>query len=531
MLALLVLPAASAAAWFGFFKLLYGTFSPAAPYGHYTQTALAYAPVGLQGLLFDQQFGLMPTAPMLVAALVGFVALVRTRWRLALELFALVACYSVAAARYRMWWGGWSAPARLVVAVLPVLAVPAAVWWSSLRPFGRLAGGTLLGLGILASATELLVGRGRLIFNPRDAVSRLYEWLSPLVEVDRALPSSFRTESAPALLLAAIWTCALVAGIAAVSWGVRRSRGGGLALRCSATVASAVVAATVALEVCWRIQDVRPIGGATSRLNVVDAAAAPAHLGVSYAPFGFDSPARLVTRLRLSQSMRRPLRETDPAFQLAPVPPGVYRLVDAGLASSTATLAVRIGRGESPVETWPIGPATRTVERTLRLPCAVNAVIMDAGAAARPPCHASRSSPCRSGLAMAARKPRLIAVFDTAAPRSSSSTAARTPRSAGSGCGARPRQFVAVMPDGAAAAVTLEVRGGAAGLRVRLDSGSWRSDLALQANELQAVQVPLDRRTGTAFIKIRPDNGFVPSSVDPASKDRRFLGCWITVPE
>ncbi len=531
MLALFAAPAASAAAWLCFFKVFYGTFSPSAPYGHYTQTRLAYAPVGLQGLLFDQQFGLMATAPVLLAALVGFVVFARSRRRLAVELFTLVTLYSVAAATYRMWWGGWSAPARFLVAVVPVLAVPAALWWNSRRASGKLAGGTLLGLGVLVSATELLARRGTLIINPRDAVSRLYEWLSPLVEVNLALPSSFRAEALPALLLVAIWVCVLLGVITVVSWGARRMRGDSLALRCAATVAAAALGVMAALELCWRIQGVQPMAGATSRLNVLDAAAAPSRLGVSYAPFGFDSPARLVSRLRLSQPMRRALPDSGPAYQLAPVPSGVYRLVDETLASSTTTLDVRIGRGESPIARWRIGPETRTVERTLRLPCRVNAVIIDADAATRTalsrvalqPVQVWSGDGCPDAPALRALRygSATVFFFDESA----------YPEERGFWVRGQAEAFVAVMPDGSATAATLQIRGGAAALRVHLASGSWHDDLALQAGELKVVQVPVDRRTGAALLRIRPDGGFVPSAIDPASADRRFLACWITNPE
>jgi hypothetical protein len=55
-------PMLSAAAWFGFFYAIYGTPNPAAPYGALTQTSVARLTVGFPGLLFDQQFGLVPNA-------------------------------------------------------------------------------------------------------------------------------------------------------------------------------------------------------------------------------------------------------------------------------------------------------------------------------------------------------------------------------------------------------------------------------------------------------------------------------------
>lgn len=67
----LAMPAAGAIAWFAFFYAIYGTPNPAAPYGTYTQSALANLPRGVMGLLFDQQFGLLATAPALIVSVVG----------------------------------------------------------------------------------------------------------------------------------------------------------------------------------------------------------------------------------------------------------------------------------------------------------------------------------------------------------------------------------------------------------------------------------------------------------------------------
>ena len=47
---LLALPVVSALAWFGFFYVIYGTPSPSAPYGTYTQSALANILNGLPAL-------------------------------------------------------------------------------------------------------------------------------------------------------------------------------------------------------------------------------------------------------------------------------------------------------------------------------------------------------------------------------------------------------------------------------------------------------------------------------------------------
>ena len=57
--------------------MIYGTPNPAAPYGGYTQSGIANLPRGLIGLLFDQQFGVIPNAPVYLCAALGLFAMVR----------------------------------------------------------------------------------------------------------------------------------------------------------------------------------------------------------------------------------------------------------------------------------------------------------------------------------------------------------------------------------------------------------------------------------------------------------------------
>ncbi len=161
-------PLLSAAAWFGHFYAIYGEFSPAAPYGHYTQSSWANIPRGLPALLFDQQFGILPYAPVYAFGLIGLVSLFRTRRRLAIELALLLASYLALVSAYYMWWGGWSAPARFAVPVLLMLGLPAAVFWSRQRTAGKAMALAALGVTVLVTASLATADSGRLIFNNRD---------------------------------------------------------------------------------------------------------------------------------------------------------------------------------------------------------------------------------------------------------------------------------------------------------------------------------------------------------------------------
>ena len=66
--AFLSVPALSALGWMSFFRAIYGVADPSAPYGTSRDFSLAFIPGGLAGLLFDQRFGLIANAPVLVVA-------------------------------------------------------------------------------------------------------------------------------------------------------------------------------------------------------------------------------------------------------------------------------------------------------------------------------------------------------------------------------------------------------------------------------------------------------------------------------
>lgn len=188
-------PAIAAVGWFGYFQTIYGTPNPAVPYGDTSGpdgTHLAYAPGGLAGLFFDEQFGLFVYAPVLIVALIGLARLTGDRvGRAALAVAGASALYLVVAATYWMWWAGVPAtPARLVTATLPVLAVPLARCWSE-RPDRRAAFVMLLGLTLALSVIVIGVDRAALAWNVRDSEARWLEWLGPVVNLRRGWPSFF----------------------------------------------------------------------------------------------------------------------------------------------------------------------------------------------------------------------------------------------------------------------------------------------------------------------------------------------------
>jgi hypothetical protein len=116
--------------------------------------------LALAGLFVDRQYGLLVFTPVYALAIVGLVALWRSpsyRWA-AVSLGIIGVPYTLLTADFRVWWGGWSPPARYLAILAPLLAMPLA---RSLLALGR-AGpylvlfALLAAVGVLASATFLI---------------------------------------------------------------------------------------------------------------------------------------------------------------------------------------------------------------------------------------------------------------------------------------------------------------------------------------------------------------------------------------
>jgi hypothetical protein len=95
----------------------------------------------LAGVFLDQNYGILIAAPVFILALAGIPAALvrkpRASWlALAPAFFYLVVICLV---RWHLWYGGQAAPGRLIVVILPTLALPLAVALSGLRqPWWRL---------------------------------------------------------------------------------------------------------------------------------------------------------------------------------------------------------------------------------------------------------------------------------------------------------------------------------------------------------------------------------------------------------
>ncbi len=381
--ALLALPAASAVAWLAFFYVVYGTPNPAAPYNGDTQTSLANLSRGVPGLLFDQQFGLLPNAPVYLCAALGLVPLVRRRPRLACELIAIAAPYAVLVAAYQMWWAGYSSPVRFLTPLLLPLAIPAGVWFASRRSsVARLFGVAALAVSVLITVSIATVERGALLYNARDGASRLLLWLSPLVNLTTGMPSLFQNAPLTAVAHALVWllAIAMAAGLAAVA--ARRN----LTPTAVASVLGAAGAASamLALSVVWRSNGAAPATPATASAALRQQFNSRSRqLGVRYSPFRFLASSDVVLAATRDQWTRadRPLNEP---FAMLPYPlAATYELAATIARPGAGRVRVVLDREFGAAWSWPLPDSPGEWRQTFTLPTPATGLLVDADSATR----------------------------------------------------------------------------------------------------------------------------------------------------
>lgn len=306
---------------------LYGFFDPRLVWGARPEFSVATLAEGLPGLALDQEFGLLPYAPVFAFCVPGLIRLVRERTRLAFVSVALALAVLGTAGSWHMWRGGFNPPARFLVPLLPVFALALArAFRGGLGAAGALVVGWGLWVGACGAWDPSLVHRDR------DGTAPFFRAWSGAEEWTRLLPGFVLDESAADRFgLTAVWTLALGAAVLARRRGTPSA--GGLALASSALVVAAGIASTLASartggRDAVRVVDRTALSLPGARLVAGVAAWDPAALdwGPLYEPH--RHPAGAVVGARL------------------PLPPGRYRV----------HFAAELLGGQAPVlELWPEG--------------------------------------------------------------------------------------------------------------------------------------------------------------------------------
>jgi hypothetical protein len=521
-------PVVSALAWFAFFWLIWGTPNPAAPYGRDTQSALAHLQPSLPGLLADQQFGLIPNAPVYAAALAGMIALGRWHPRLAVELAIVIVPYVLAVGTYRMWWAGLSAPVRFLVAILPALTLPLAVAWSRSGPARRAVVLVLLAVSGCMVAARTFVGAGTFLYNVRDGHDLLLDWANRSVNLPLAFPSLHRDIVSDALGDIAIW---LVTWIVMTSAGLLAAR----RTRQYWTCASAAVLLTVsvAASVVWAgsASSVTPTSSALELLRHWPET--PRAIGWQSQPFGLTPPESVPSRLALASTNRGPRpRGVQPLFTAALVPGGRYDIHVEG-AQPRGQLSIRAGRSTQLIDTLTLdGRSGSGVTGTsVMLPLLVESLTIEGDEAARTSVGRLTLVPATVGNVADAprRQARRASRYGRLRVFFLDENAFMEPPGFWTRGRAATDLFVDAPEDGALPAgppPAIRVRAGAAPVDVMLSSLDWRIEMTLEPGASQEVSLPKGRTSGWP-LRIETSGGFRPAEHDPGSQDWRNLGVWI----
>jgi hypothetical protein len=508
----LAVPVVAAVAWFAYFWIIWGTPSPLAPYGRDTESSWSYVGRGLTGLGFDQQFGVLTTAPVYVVAIAGMWVLLRQRARLALALLLVAVPYVIAVSTYAMWWGGTSAPGRFLGALLPLAAIPIACAWTA-YPRLRMAMLLLLLTSIALVVPRLTEDGGRLVFTSRNTFDATVEWLSRTVDLARALPSVHRDGPLAALTDALPWLLAIVI-VCGESIGVamvRRSPGSAWTIVALSGAGMVMFAATLS----WMFHGESPVSPGRSVLAALHGQRA------WHGRFVDVSRAVSISREAFFERMSIDVTaQGDSALlRAARVPAGDYQ-VTAADGSPGGKVAVNVNRADPlleagvvplplhlPVGVWSLsvrteGPAGMRI-RPVRVTPAVNADGRQAIRAAR------------YGRAR-------VFFFDERA----------YPEATGFWTRGEGLATIVIDADDAARQSGLPLRftGGSAATTIGISSGGWSQSHSLTPGERREVILPAPAGARAWVVEIHSGPGFRPFEREPGNPDVRLLAAWFEIP-
>lgn len=565
-------PTVSAALWFTFFYRVYGTFNPAAPYGSYTQTAVANLWRGLPGILVDQQFGLLTHAPVYGVIIVGVVraALKRQRW--SWELLALVLPYTAGVAMYEHWWGGASVAARFLTPLTLMLAVGGARLWRETSGGTRAVCLAALLVSLFVSAMLVVPAGGRLLVNFRDGIALWLEFANQNLALPRGLPSLFIDEPSRAVLKAAVWALSFAAAWLVVRWHAGRARVVTLSFT---TILCLCLAPMVALTIVWSIDGARPFTPARGELALLrQVRHGNDSIAVDLTARRLVSSPDLAAALRVRSDDLRPRGNPMVLLTARRVPAGFYGLramsqstalrdpggVSTALSptsSSGSTLTVRAGDARLPLATVSVAPLTAGDVPVIEWPIDLDTLVVEGDAAALQAVTAVELQPLTSADAPTAaatgagskerrfedtdrdvRYPngapaRRAATYrngdvffrdDNAFPEPSGFWVAGGRRADVVMNWSQANQQRVNQPE---ATVSLLLRNAPVANTVTVEVDGKTFNLQLEPGEERRFELPASRPVGAVALQITSHSGFRPSAVEPGNQDFRYLGCWV----
>jgi hypothetical protein len=497
---------------------------------------------GAPGLLFDQEYGVVAKAPVLMLAFVGLAQMLRAGGaaaRRALELMFILAALLVTVGAFQLWWGGSGPAGRPVASGVLLLGLPIASLFVSAAasPSARAGCHVLLATSVAMAGALAAVPDGALLHNDRDGSAALLEWASPTWPLWPMFPS-FIAGSLVATVGRTVAWLALAAGVA---WLIRfhgpRGFGGAALATLLLGFAGSVVLASLSGATMPLPAAFTPEGRArVPLLDRFDGARRPT--AILYDPLSLVTPATVLSRVTL---------RAGPGLRTAPqplpllwnarfaLPAGGYRVrLSRRAPAAETTLALQIGRAGPALEQWDVtGPLWEhqftvpldAVFVGFRAPSTLSA---GDGALEITPVHVvdeSKRLARPSIIGAQHHGPATVFFHDDFV----------FPEPNGYWTRGRATTDVTYATNpGSSATVHLRVHCGPVANELVLRTPAWEQRLVIEPGAASLVAVPttphpvLGIRLAAVQIAVR--HGFVPADFDRASTDRRRLGCWIGNP-
>ena len=478
-----------------FILFTFGSLDPTASYGR-QRIFLDRVPLGIGGLLFDQEYGLLLHAPFYLLGFAGIVTLFRRSAMLGVLTLLALLSVAIPGAAHPLWSGGTSPPARFLFPALPFLSIAAAALLSREREVGvgRLAP-WLLASSVVLALSMLFLSGGPFFLNAKDGTGRIWEALSTSWNLADYLPSLVRAD--PRSLATAAGLFALL--VLAIGAQLQKTRRLGIAHLTGALVLGAwahdltFVSRSTDLEPHW----VSRIMHDLSERGEARFLALPS----------FERLSRESLAARVSLPLEAFADDGDPRHWWSrpySLPAGRFRLSGSGPEGVTffnGETAFQSGELEfsSAVSLGRFRLRARRLSETPRL------FLVEPG----PPTFVAVATLPTDGL-------RLHALDEEAYPDPEGFWVRKASRAS-----------FAIEPGAAGSEVRIQIANGGAPNVVTLSSATREEILRLDPWEERELAI-LPGSPVEAF-SVESRNGFRPDLLDPGSRDRRELGARVSV--
>jgi hypothetical protein len=497
---------------------------------------------GAIAVLFDQEYGVLPFAPVLLMGFAGLVGMLRERpVRVAALVLGIGSLLVVLmAASMDPWWSEEMMPGRTAILLLPLLGPPTAWLYERLRGHPGLASGArflLLTTLSVSIVTVVLHDRIRLP-QEADGSSSLLEWMSPTWHLWAAAPTFLESAFLNAFVRSLVWLAAL----AVAAWLLSRLKPvsparAALWTTCGALALFMLTAAGTA---------VLPANGRPVKFDLQGRALLPLlenfdpvarPVALRFDPFSVVPSSELPSMFSLNalpgqRVGRQPVHVLlNARFRL---PAGEYEAVVEGSgAPPRATIGLQVGRSGTTLETWPLTAAPGNPARyRFTLPLDADFVGFRTSRQAERTVTAFHLRP----VSVVETRQR----FHTPGVRSAASwghvkvffhDANAYPESEGFWVrGESTTGLTLLKANPQDESVTLALHCGLRANLATLSSGRWTERIDLVPGTTTTVVVPSVPGEQLVRLSIASRDGFVPSQIDRESRDRRSLGVWVAFP-